>query len=136
MLKQLPLASLVLTGVLILSGCNIDESFSTDSAPTYTTTTSQVTTVNPSVGRSASPTRYGSINNSSNVVTTNQQTTTMTTTQPTRVVTVTPPPSATVVESEPDSETEVRSTPSDVISTNNGGYAGIGTAVIPVDSSR
>lgn len=136
MLKQLSLASVVLTaGVLVLSGCNIDESFSTDSAPVHSTTTSQVTTVNPSVGRS--PSRYGSINNSNNVVTSSGQTTVVTSQAPTRVVTVTPSPAPVTVRPAlaPEPEPEIRSTPSEVIGTYNGGHSAMSAPVIPVEGS-
>lgn len=66
MLKQLVQASLVITGVAVLAGCNIDESFSTDATPAYTSGT-QVVTVTRPVG--SSPFRGGRINNPSQVVT-------------------------------------------------------------------
>jgi hypothetical protein len=140
---KLFLTSLATTGVLVLSGCHIDESFSTEGVPVHSTG-SQVTPGNQSVGRS--PFRNGnfyntsSVENGSNVVTTGSQSTVVVmpersingTNAPapaaSNVIPVTAPmhtQSAHVqsvpvqVQSAPTVEPVVRSTPSDVIVSHN-----------------
>lgn len=131
MLKQLFKTSLVLTSVIILSACNIDEF---DGTTVTRTNANQVTTVNRSVAMLPS--------NTNNVVTTTRQSTVVvnqdrsynSTNAPVQAVTVAPVKAQPIPMSAP--EPVVRSTPSDVITSHNTGESAMSAPVIPVGGSH